>query len=132
MTRRPRRGVSLVEVMVGMAMLTIAVLGLAAAASTALRQTTRARDDSQYWADVQRIGDSLIMRGFGNTTSNSTSVNRRPIKWVVMSGPTAPESIYVIAWRTGYQVTRGTGNAKPYKTVIDTAVLYISRNVPGS
>jgi Tfp pilus assembly protein PilV len=134
MTRRPRlkrgRGFSLVEVMVGMSMLTAALLGLAAAASTGMRQTSRAREDSQEWADAQRVADSLIMRGYNTNTSSSTSVNGRPIKWKVESPNTTVGSqmIRVIIWRHGYQSK--TGAAERYSAVTDTIVLYLSNGVP--
>ncbi len=125
-----RAGFSLVEVMVGMSMLTAALLGLAAAASTGFVQVGRAREDSQYWADAQRVMDSLIMKGYNANTSSSTSVNGRPIKWVVtQTGATnTPNKIYVIVWRHGYQRTRGA--ADQYSWTRDTILLNLSSNTP--
>jgi Tfp pilus assembly protein PilV len=119
-----RRGISLIEMMVGMTMFTLALLGLAGAASVGLKNSTRSRLDSQYWADAQRVIDSLIMRGFNASTSSSTSVNGRPIKWVIGSGASAPQDVKVIIWRTGYQ--------NRFATVVDTIQLYLSKTAPGT
>jgi len=129
-----QRGFSLIEVMIGLLMMTCALLGLAAAAAVGLGQTSRSRQDSQYWSDAQRIADSLIMRGFNASTSSSTSVNGRPIKWIVGSGASAPQLIQVVVWRTGYQKKRSQTNVvdSRYTSVQDTIVLYLSKPVPGT
>src|SRR6266567_5665217 len=105
-TRGPasRGGFSLIEVMVGVTMLGAALLGLAAAASVGLQQTTRSRQDSQYWADAQRVIDSVIGAGFragNNGASGSTTVNGRTIEWSI-TGSSAPQKVRVVVWRNGY------------------------------
>ena len=80
---RDERGVSLIEVMVAMVMLTSAVLGLAAAAGLAVRTTIRGRQDIQLWAAVQWKADSLTSLGWGNVTNGSDTVNGYPVSWTV-------------------------------------------------
>jgi type II secretory pathway pseudopilin PulG len=118
-----RRGFSLIEVIVGIVMMTAALLGLAAAAAVGLRQTSRAREDSQYWGDAQRVIDSLISRGFNQSSTGSATVNGRTIEWIVGSGATAPQQIKIVVWRKGY--------TNRFTTVKDTVVLYLSRTTPG-
>ncbi len=77
------RGVSLVEMMIGMLMLTTALFTLAGAAGLALRTTIRGREDLEVWAAVQRKGDSLVARGAGNITTGSDVVDGRAISWTV-------------------------------------------------
>ncbi len=83
MTKLDERGASLVEIIVGMMMLTTALFSLASAAGLALRTTIRGREDLQTWAVVQRKADSLVARGAGNIASGSDVVQGRVISWVV-------------------------------------------------
>ncbi len=77
------RGVSLVEVMVAMTMLTSALLGLASAAGLAVRTTVRGRQDMQLWAAVQWKADSLVSLGWGNVTTGSDTFQGYPMSWTV-------------------------------------------------
>lgn len=80
---RDERGMSLIETMVAMVILTSALLGLAGAAGLALRNTTRGREDMQLWAAVQWKADSLISVGWGNVTNGSDTVHGYPMSWTV-------------------------------------------------
>lgn len=125
----PRGGFSLVEVLVGVILLSTGVLGLAAAGSAGVAQTTRSRDDTQFWGDAQQILDSLVARGFGlPATIDSTIVRTRKIKWIIASPASAPQKITMIVFRKGYQLT-ARNVASP--TVPDTIVYYMSRRRPG-
>ena len=109
------RGVSLIEVMVGLVMLTLALLALASAAGLALRTTARAGEDLQLWAAVQWTADSLVSMGAGNVVSGSGVVQGRAVSWTV-SG-TDPRRIDLVVDRR-----RMTDLA----IVKDTLVLYLS------
>ena len=78
---RDERGISLIDVMVGLVMLTSAVLGLASAAGLAIRTTIRGRQDMQLWAAVQWKADSLI--SLANVTNGSDTVHGYPMSWTV-------------------------------------------------
>ncbi len=119
-----QRGFSLVEVMVGVTMLTIALLGLAAAAAVGLKQNGRAREDTQYFGDVQYKVDSLIGRGFGAITAKTdTLADGRIIQWAPGSAAAAPETVKVYVTRHGYQ--------NRFATVKDTIILFLSKTTPG-
>lgn len=125
-----RRGFSLVEVLIGVILLSAALLGLAGAASAGLMQNTRSRDDTQFWGDAQTILDSLVARPYGTAaTTDSTTVRRRKIKWIIASPATAPQKITLIVWRRGYQLTRQNVASR---AVPDTIVFYLARRGPGS
>jgi prepilin-type N-terminal cleavage/methylation domain-containing protein len=132
MTRRPQRtrrgarrsGFSLVEVIVGITILSGALLGLAATASVGIKQTSRAREDTQYWGDAQQVMDSLLARGFGNVASGQTTVRGRGLKWEVGSSASAPQQIRLIVSRKGYQ--------NRFKSVADTVIFYLAKSTPGA
>lgn len=80
---RDERGVSLIEVMIGMVMLTSALLGLIGASGLALHNTIRSRQNMQMWAAVQWKADSLVSLGWGNVTSGSDTVQGYAMSWTV-------------------------------------------------
>ncbi len=117
---RDERGVSLIEVMVAMVILTSTLLSLSAAAALALRTTIRGREDLRVWAAVQRKGDSLVERGAGNITAGSDVVDGRPISWTVgawTAGGPNPQRIDLIVDRAAMM---------DLSIVKDTIVLYLS------
>ena len=116
MRKLDERGVSIVEIMVGMMMLTMCLFSLASAAGLALRTTIRGREDLQTWAVVQRKADSLMARGGGNIASGADVVQGRAISWVV-SGAN-PERIDLIVDRK---------QMMDLSIVKDTIVFYVSQ-----
>jgi len=137
MTRQARRfskdGFSLIEVMVGMTMLTGAMLGLTAAASTGIRQTTRAREDSQEWADAQQFIDSVVAVGFGNVasrTNEAVSVRGRTIRWDATAPTSSPQTLTFRVSRNSYQTLRGS--ATRYGAATDTIIVFLSSGTPGA
>ena len=117
---RDERGVSLVEIMVAMVILTSALLSLASASALALRTTIRGREDLKVWAAVQQKGDSLVARGAGNLTAGSDVVAGRPISWTVGAwtpGGLSPQRIDLIVDRAAMM---------DLSIVKDTIVLYVS------
>ncbi len=117
---RDERGVSLVEIMVAMVILTSTLLSLSGAAALALRTTIRGREDLKVWAAVQRKGDSLMEQGAGNITGGSDVVDGRPISWTVgawTAGGPSPQRIDLIVDRAAMM---------DLSIVKDTIVLYLS------
>ncbi len=112
---RDERGVSLVEILVAMVILTSALLSLASASALAIRTTIRGREDLKMWAAVQRKGDSLMARGAGNVASGSDVVRGRNIAWTVSGA--SPERIDLLVDRQ--RVTE-------LVIVQDTVVIYLS------
>jgi hypothetical protein len=110
--------------MVGITIMSTAVLGLAAMASVGIKQTSRAREDTQYWGDAQQVMDSLLSRGFGNIASGSATVRGRDLQWIAGSSASAPQQLMIIARRNGYQ--------NRFRVVEDTIILFLSKNAPGA
>ena len=84
------RGFSLVEALVGMIILALGLLSLASAASLGLAQMTRARQDMQYFADVQQEVDSLVNRGRGKVASGGTTYMTHVASDARSSAPAPP------------------------------------------
>jgi prepilin-type N-terminal cleavage/methylation domain-containing protein len=112
------RGVTLVEVMVGLIILAVGLMSLISATFLSMRQTTRARDDVKYWADVQQVLDSLMAKGWNNVTAGSTTVRGRAITWTVSAAGSNPRQVTLIAQRYGYQ--------QMHTLTPDTLVVYLS------
>ncbi len=101
--RAAERGFSLVEVLVAMIIFVVGVLGLASAATLGLAQLARARQDHQYYADLQQEMDSLGSLGWGKVKSGSTTIRGRTITWTVSTPGANSQLVTVIAQRRGYQ-----------------------------
>ena len=118
------RGFSLVEALVGIMILAIGLLGLAAAATHGLTQTVRARQDMEYFADVQQEIDSLLNRGWGRVQNGSATIRGRAIRWTVTTQSANSQLLKVGVQRRGYQ--------NPNRWTSDTLVLYLAKPTPGS
>ena len=124
MKRAPSRGVAnergfgLVEVLVGVVLLSSVLLSLAGAAGLAMRRTNVGRLEMHTWAAVQRKADSLMSVGWADVTDGSDVVEGRTMAWTV-SG-TDPRRIDVVFDRTTM-----SGRA-----VADTIILYMANPNP--
>jgi hypothetical protein len=98
--------------------LSLGLLSLMSASFISMRQTTRARDDLQYSADVQQVIDSLIAKGWNNVSSGSATVRGRSITWTVGAGGSNPQQVTVIAQRYSY--------TNVHTLVPDTLVFYLA------
>jgi prepilin-type N-terminal cleavage/methylation domain-containing protein len=119
-----REGFSLVEVIVGMIILSFALLGIAGALTLGMKQSNRANRDFRYTADVQQVADSLINLGFGNVTTGSTTVRGRSINWAVSAVGTNAQLVSLIISRRSAQDAQLAVN--------DTLSLYLAKGSPGS
>ncbi len=97
---RDRHGVSLLEILVGLSILSIALLALAAAGGVAARQVHSSRTDMHRWAAVQQQVESIIAQGFENVTDSSTVVQGYPMSWTV-SGKN-PKRVQLITQRYNF------------------------------
>ncbi len=79
--KRGEEGVSLVEVLVGIVILSITLLGLAAAGGLAARQLYLGRRDMQLWAAVQQQVEGIVELGFNNVTTGSGNVQGYDMTW---------------------------------------------------
>src|SRR4029078_13228786 len=80
---RQRDGFSLIEVLVGITILSVVMLGLGGAAALGLTQMAKARQDLQYSADVQQVAESLVSKRWKKVTSGSQTIRGRTVSWTV-------------------------------------------------
>jgi hypothetical protein len=111
---RESRGVSLIEVMVGVTILTFALLSLASAGGVAARQLYLARGDMSRWAAVQHQIESLSRQGYDSLTTGSSVVQGYPMRWIVTG--TNPKKLVLLLERTNLSL----------QIVEDTVVLYFA------
>ncbi len=98
---REREGFSLIEVLVGITILSVVMLGLGGAAALGLTQMAKARQDLQYSADVQQVGDSLVAKGWNKVTSGSQTIRGRTVSWTVTTLNPKSQKVVLIAQRRG-------------------------------
>jgi len=116
---RESDGVSLIEVLIGVIILTLALLGLAAAGGVAARQVYMGRVDMARWVAVQQQLETLVAAGYDSVSAGSDTVQGYPMSWTV-SG-VDPKQVTLVLERENY---RG-------QTVMDTVVTYMA-NPDGS
>lgn len=76
-------GISLLELLVAITILSLAVLSLVAAGGVAARQLYIARSDMQVWSATQHQAETLKMSGYDGVTSDSATVQGFPMWWEV-------------------------------------------------
>ncbi len=115
---RQRGGFSLIEVLIGMTILSMVMLGLGGAAALGLAQMAKARQDLQYSGDVQQVGDSLVAKGWNKVTSGSQIIRGRTVAWTVTTLNAKSQKVVLIAQR------RGQANTSVIYS--DTLTLYLA------
>jgi prepilin-type N-terminal cleavage/methylation domain-containing protein len=120
---RTRRGFTLVEVMIGLMLLTIGLLAVTGLSSVSVRTASRASEEGRYWGDAQEVIDSVMALGFGIPTSGSTTIRGRSINWTVGSAATAPQQVVFTVQRPGY--------INKTALVRDTIIIYLAKLNPG-
>ena len=113
-----RDGFSIVEVLVGMSLMSVVMMGLAGAATMGLSQMAKARQDLQYTADIQQVADSLVAKGWNNVASGSQSIRGRALTWTVTTLNPKSQKVEIIAQR------RGLANTSVIYS--DTLTLYLA------
>jgi prepilin-type N-terminal cleavage/methylation domain-containing protein len=113
-----RSGFSLVEVLVGMTLLSFVMMSLAGAATLGLSQMGKARQDLQYSADVQQVTDSLVAKGWNKVTDGSASIRGRSVAWTVSTINAKSQRVSVVVQRRG--------QANTSYVYSDTVMVYLS------
>ena len=108
------RGMSLIEVLVGVIVLSIGLIGVALSGSVANRQMRTGRTDMSAWAAVQQQAEILMRQGFKNVKTDSSVVLGYPLNWTV-SGTDPKQAVLVM------KRTTPTG-----ALVRDTLILYFA------
>ena len=80
------RGVSIVETVTGILILTTTVLSLVATTGWANRATVTARRDLQWWSALQWKADSLMAVDSASAGDGTDVVNGYPLSWTVTRG----------------------------------------------
>lgn len=122
MSRAPklqqRDGFSIVEVLVGMSLMSVVMMGLAGAATLGLSQMAKARQDLQYSADVQQVTDSLVAKGWNNVAAGSQLIRGRSVSWTVTTLNPKSQKVTIVAQRRG--------QANTSQIFSDTVTLYLA------
>jgi prepilin-type N-terminal cleavage/methylation domain-containing protein len=118
MQLKARDGFSIVEILVGMSLLSVVMMGLAGAATAGLSQMAKARQDLQYSADVQQVSDSLVAKGWNNVADGSQTIRGRSVTWTVATLNPKSQKVTIVAQR------RGQANTSTVYS--DTVTLYLA------
>ncbi len=108
------RGVSLVELLVAVMILSVALLGLAGAGGVAAQQLHIGRKDMTRWTAAQQQIEELVRTGYDSIATGSSVVQGYPMNWTVTG--TNPKKVIFTLERTNLS----------YQTVKDTTVLYFA------
>jgi len=114
------RGFSLVEVMIAIALLGVAIMSLAGAATLGLAQMGKARQDLQYSADVQQVADSLVGAGWNHVSNGSSTIRGRPVSWAGTTVSASSQKVDIIVERRG--------QASQTTIYQDTVTLFLARD----
>ena len=132
MELKARDGFSIVEILVGMSLMSVVMMGLAGAATAGLSQMAKARQDLQYAADVQQVADSLVAKGSCASASGQTwtqtcgtrvvdgsaTIRGRSVSWTVANVNAKSQKVTIVAQR------RGQANTSTVYS--DTVTLYLA------
>ncbi len=111
---RDDHGVSLIEVLVGMIILSVSLLSLASAGAVGARHLYLSRVDMRRWAALQEQVETLRRSGYSGVTTDSAVVQGFPISWTVTG--TDPKKVVLLLERTNVAS----------QIVQDTLVLYFA------
>jgi hypothetical protein len=79
---------------------------------------SKARQDLQYSADIQQVGDSLVAKGWNNVAAGSQTIRGRAMSWTVTTLNPKSQKVVLIAQR------RGQANTAAIYS--DTLTLYLA------
>ncbi len=97
--RCDRRGVSALEVMLAIVLLSTAILGAAAAQASGWRVLAGSKRDAGAWAALHYQVEELVAGGYDLATSGSRVLNGYPIQWSVAG--TDPKVVLIVARHPG-------------------------------
>ena len=113
--RMDERGVSIVETLIALLILTTAVMALLTAAGWAGRATSTSRRDLQWWAALQWKADSLSGIDSAAVTAGNDVVNGYDVSWEVYPGTLTRVAVF----------TKGPSILNPRDSVGDTVMVYL-------
>ena len=89
-------GISIVEVLVSIVILTVVASGLASFSLVADRQLKQGRQDDRMHSAVQQQFEELTSAGYGSLASDSSKVLGFKMKWVVQGTDPAPKRVLLM------------------------------------
>jgi prepilin-type N-terminal cleavage/methylation domain-containing protein len=101
-SRGPRAGFSLVELVIAVIVLTVGVLGLAGTTALVVRQITLSDVNTERQAALQTVIEGLRATSTGSISSGSTTVGSYTVTWAVTDSSSAKS-------RTVRVITTGPG-----------------------
>jgi prepilin-type N-terminal cleavage/methylation domain-containing protein len=102
------RGMTLVELLVAVVILTVTLFALAAATGVTARQVDMGREDTDSWMALQTQVETLIQQGYDDLVDGSAEVNGHPIRWTVAAGNPKKVLIMVERWNTNRRIVEDT------------------------
>jgi prepilin-type N-terminal cleavage/methylation domain-containing protein len=114
------RGLTLIELIVAVTILSVTLVGLAASARFAAREVAMGREDTHAWLAAQHQIETLMRAGFDDVGSGSTLVDDYTLTWTV-TGTNPKKVLFLVEQK----------NAR-LETVRDTVVFYMADPEPGS
>jgi prepilin-type N-terminal cleavage/methylation domain-containing protein len=104
-----RDGMSLIEILVSVTLLSVVLMSLSGAAALGLSQMSKAKQDLQYSADVQQVTDSLMaassINRYTKVASGSTTIRGRAISWTATDVNVKSQVVSIIVPRRGQMNT---------------------------
>lgn len=94
---RSATGVSAIEVVLALVVMSTAILGTAAAQTGAWRVMAGARQDTEGWAALQAQAEQLIARGHDRVTPGTATIGDQQMAWTVAG--TSPKVVTLTARR---------------------------------
>ena len=115
----PKRGFSVVEVVVALIVLTVGVLGLAATTVYVVQQTTLAEVATERAAAVQTVVEQLRARPYAALADSSGTYGPYDVKWTVTPGARS-KLVTIVSVGPGLQSGDGQGMPSLQGAVADT------------
>jgi len=115
--RRARRGVTLIEVIIAIIVMSIGVLGLAGTASYVAQQMGGGNAQTVAAAMSTKIADSLAARRCPSLVNGSQTSRGVTVTWTVTAA--SPARTATIDQTVEYKLKRGTTRTQTYRMTID-------------
>ena len=112
------KGVSAVEVIIGLLIFSTLILAASAATTTSSHVLQSSQRDTRYWAAVQFQAETFFERGHDDVTSGSGLVQGYAMSWQVTEEN--PKRVLLLVERMDHL----------YRTVEDSLVLYLADRTP--
>lgn len=118
MTRRPRRGLTLIEMIIAIVVMSIGVMGLAGTATYVATQMGGGSAQTLAAALSSKVADSLASRNCSALIDGSQTKRGVTVAWTVATST----RIRTITQTVTYQVKRGSTKTQSYTMVVQCPI----------